>query len=111
MILFIFLLSVFFSETIGRVSIPIGTIFKKRGVEEMTEVINAMSYAMDSHTSSNRSRDFVLKFYVDKIDTVDAYKLTKVICKQVHTFKLEQLQLTPPGYFNCFGLFSFQGPN
>jgi len=48
----------------------------------MTEVINAMSYAMDSHTSSNRSRDFVLKFYVDKIDTVDAYKLTKVICKQ-----------------------------
>ena len=83
MILFIFLLSACFSETIGRVSIPIGTIFKKRGVDEMTEVINAMSYAMDSHTSSNRSRDFVLKFYVDKIDTVDAYKLTKVICKQV----------------------------
>ena len=83
MILFIFLLSVFSSETIGRVSIPIGTIFKKRNLEEMTEVINAMSFAMDSHTSSNRSRDFVLKFYVDKIDTVDAYKLTKVICKQV----------------------------
>ena len=75
------------SETINRpVSIPIGTIFKKRGLEEMTEVFNAMKFAMDSHTSSNRSRDFVLKFYVDKIDTVDAYKLTKVICKQVSLF-------------------------
>ena len=76
----------------------------------MTEVINAMSYAMDSHTSSNRSRDFVLKFYVDKIDTVDAYKLTKVICKQVRSLKLLQGQLTP-SYINCFGLFSFEGPD
>ena len=101
MILFIFLLSFLASQTIGRVSIPIGTIFKKRGVEEMTEVINAMSYAMDSHTSSNRSRDFVLKFYVDKIDTVDAYKLTKVICKQVSSLKLLQPPLTGRNIY-CF---------
>ena len=91
MILFIFLLSVLFSKTSESVSIPIGTIFKKRGAEEMNEVISAMSYAMSSHTSSNRSRDFDLKFYVDKIDTVDAYKLTKVICKQVSSLQLLQL--------------------
>ena len=91
MILFIFLLSVLSSQTSESVSIPIGTIFKKRGAEEMSEVISAMSYAMSSHTSSNRSRDFDLKFYVDKIDTVDAYKLTKVICKQVSSLQLLQL--------------------
>ena len=49
----------------------------------MSDVLNAMGFAMDSHTNSNRSRDVVLKFYVDNIDTVDPYKLTKVICKQV----------------------------
>ena len=32
---------------------------------------------------NNNSADFDLKFYVDNIDTVDAYKLTKIICRQV----------------------------
>lgn len=71
------------SSVTSRMQIPIGTIFKKTGLEEMNDVFNAMSFAMDSHSSSNRSRDFMLKFFVDKIDTVDPYKLTKVICKQV----------------------------
>ena len=71
------------SASTGR-EIPIGTIFKKTGMEEMNDVFNAMRFAMDSISSSNRSRDFMLKFYVDKIDTVDPYKLTKVICKQVN---------------------------
>ena len=83
MIIFIFLTSAVLSATTSRVSIPIGTIFKKTAMEEMSDVLNAMGFAMDSYTTSNRSRDVVLKFYVDNIDTVDPYKLTKVICKQV----------------------------
>ena len=99
MILLIFLTSAVLSATTSRVSIPIGTIFKKTAMEEMNDVLNAMGFAMDSHTSSNRSRDFVLKFYVDNIDTVDPYKLTKVICKQVswyiHNNPTQGLQLRP----------------
>ena len=83
MIVLIFLTAAVLSATTSRVSIPIGTIFKKTAMEEMNDVLNAMGFAMDSHSNSNRSRDFVLKFYVDNIDTVDPYKLTKVICKQV----------------------------
>ena len=87
MIKLIFLASAVLSASTGsRVQIPIGTIFKKTGMEEMNDVFNAMSFAMDSISSSNRSRDFMLKFYVDKIDTVDPYKLTKVICKQVNNW-------------------------
>ena len=77
------------SSVTSRMQIPIGTIFKKTGLEEMNDVFNAMSFAMDSHSSSNRSRDFMLKFFVDKIDTVDPYKLTKVICKQVRYYSIE----------------------
>ena len=83
MIILMFLASAVLSASTSRVQIPIGTIFKKTGMEEMQDVFNAMSFAIDSHSSSNWSREFSLKFYVDKIDTVDPYKLTKVICKQV----------------------------
>ena len=80
---FVLLASLAFSPCLAQIQIPIGTIFKKTGMEEMNDVFNAMSFAIDSHSGSNRSRDFMLKFFVDKIDTVDPYKLTKVICKQV----------------------------
>ena len=80
---FILLASLAFSPCLAQIQIPIGTIFKKTGMEEMNDVFNAMSFAIESHSGSNRSRDFMLKFFVDKIDTVDSYKLTKVICKQV----------------------------
>lgn len=92
MIILIFLVSAVLSASTSRVEIPIGTIFKKTGMEEMHDVINAMSYAIECHSNSNRSREFTLKFYVDKIDTVDPYKLTKVICKQVRDF-LQHLHL------------------
>ena len=81
------------SASTGR-EIPIGTIFKKTGMEEMNDVFNAMRFAMDSISSSNRSRDFMLKFYVDKIDTVDPYKLTKVICKQVNYYRAIKMIVT-----------------
>ena len=35
----------------------------------------------------------MLKFFVDKIDTVDPYKLTKVICKQVSSSQKIKLKL------------------
>ena len=87
MIILIFLASAVLRASTSIVQIPIGTIFKKTGMEEMQDVFNAMAYAIECHSSSNRSREFTLKFYVDKIDTVDPYKLTKVICKQVSITK------------------------
>ena len=99
MIILIFLTSAVLSASTSRVQIPIGTIFKKTGMEEMQDVFNAMSFAMDSHSSSNRSREFMLKFYVDKIDTVDPYKLTKVICKQVTKNKIYPLSLTGANWY------------
>ena len=73
-------------STGGRLTIPIGTIFNRN--QNLNEAISAMSFAMEEHGSSNRSQEHVLKFYVDNIDTVDAYKLTKIICKQVGVFFL-----------------------
>ena len=70
------------SSAAPRLTIPIGTIFNSKS-QDLNEAISAMSFAMQEHESSNRSQEHVLKFYVDNIDTVDAYKLTKIICKQV----------------------------
>ena len=66
----------------GRLTVPIGTLFNSKN-KDLNQAISAMSFAMQEHESSNRSQEHVLKFYVDNIDTVDAYKLTKIICKQV----------------------------
>ena len=66
----------------GRLTVPIGTLFNNKD-KDLKQAISAMSFAMQEHELSNRSQEHVLKFYVDNIDTVDAYKLTKIICKQV----------------------------
>ena len=66
----------------SRLTIPIGTLFNSKD-KDLIQAISAMSFAMQEHESSNRSQEHMLKFYVDKIETVDAYKLTKIICKQV----------------------------
>jgi hypothetical protein len=67
--------------TASKVKIPIGTIFSK--APDWQDVFDAMNLAMEGHTSTNASNHFDMKFYVDNIDTVDAYKLTKIICRQV----------------------------
>ena len=70
------------ATTGGRLTVPIGTLFNNKD-KDLKQAINAMSFAMQEHEMTNRSQEHVLKFYVDNIDTVDAYKLTKIICKQV----------------------------
>lgn len=67
--------------TSAKLRIPIGTIFSKS--PGWKDVFEAMNIAVEGHKSRNGSADFDMKFYVDKIDTVDAYKLTKIICTQV----------------------------
>ena len=58
------------------------TIFSK--APDWQDVFDAMNLAMEGHhAANNASTDFDMKFYVDNIDTVDAYKLTKIICRQV----------------------------
>lgn len=81
-----FLILLLFTQTPAtwsKIKIPIGTIFSK--APDWVDVYDAMNLAMEGHTSSNSSVDFDMKFYVDNIDTIDAYKLTKIICKQVMT--------------------------
>jgi hypothetical protein len=81
----------------GRLTVPIGTLFNSKN-KDLNQAISAMSFAMQEHESSNRSQEHVLKFYVDNIDTVDAYKLTKIICKQVrgrYLFSLSIFILSP----------------
>ena len=68
--------------TSAKLRIPIGTIFSKS--PGWKDVFEAMNIAVEGHKSRNGSADFDMKFYVDKIDTVDAYKLTKIICTQVY---------------------------
>jgi len=78
----------------AKLKIPIGTIFSK--APDWQDVFDAMNLAMEGHTSASNnataaaaaSTDFDMKFYVDNIDTVDAYKLTKIICRQVGKFGL-----------------------
>ena len=71
-----------FRPTASKVKIPIGTIFSK--APDWQDVFDAMNLAMEGHhAANNASTDFDMKFYVDNIDTVDAYKLTKIICRQV----------------------------
>ncbi len=69
--------------TASKVKIPIGTIFSK--APDWQDVFDAMNLAMEGHHAGNTSAatEFDMKFYVDNIDTVDAYKLTKIICRQV----------------------------
>jgi hypothetical protein len=77
----------------AKLKIPIGTIFSK--APDWQDVFDAMNLAMEGHTTAAAANnataataaaantDFDMKFYVDNIDTVDAYKLTKIICRQV----------------------------
>ena len=65
----------------SKLRIPIGTIFSKS--PGWKDVFEAMNIAVEGSKDRNGSADFDMKFYVDKIDTVDAYKLTKIICTQV----------------------------
>ena len=73
----------------GRLTVPIGTLFNNKD-KDLKQAISAMSFAMQEHELSNRSQEHVLKFYVDNIDTVDAYKLTKIICKQVRPNRIQK---------------------
>ncbi len=70
----------------SKLRIPIGTIFSKS--PGWKDVFEAMNIAVEGSKDRNGSADFDMKFYVDKIDTVDAYKLTKIICTQVRTYLL-----------------------
>ena len=79
--LLLFLLSYAPPMCNAKLRISIGTIFSKS--PGWKDVFEAMNIAVEGHKSRNGSSDFDMKFYVDKIDTVDAYKLTKIICTQV----------------------------
>ena len=49
---------------------------------DYTEVFTAMKYALERQFNESKN-DFKFKFTLANIDTVDAYKLTRIICRQV----------------------------
>lgn len=60
--------------------IPIGTILSLW--DDYKEVFSAMQFALEQqHNQTNKL--FHFKLYADNIKTVDAYKLTRIICRQV----------------------------
>ena len=65
--------------------VPIGTIFSMWDAVDYTDVFTAMQYALERQYNDSK-HIFQLKVYADKIKTVDAYKLTRIICRQVRLF-------------------------
>ena len=59
-------------------AVPIGTIFSV----DYADVFTAMQFALEKQYNDS-SHIFQLKMFADKIKTVDAYKLTRIICRQV----------------------------
>ena len=47
----------------------------------------AMQYALERQ-HNDTERIFQFKLFADNIKTVDAYKLTRIICRQVSTFSV-----------------------
>ena len=59
-------------------AVPIGTIFSV----DYTDVFAAMQFALEKQYNDS-SHIIQLKMIADRINTVDAYKLTRIICRQV----------------------------
>jgi ionotropic glutamate receptor len=59
--------------------VPIGTIFSVW--DSYKDVFTAMQYALERHTNDS-GKMFQFKMYADNIRTVDAYKLTRIVCRQ-----------------------------
>ena len=60
--------------------IPMGIILSQWG--DYREVFTAMQFALEQqHNRTNKI--FQFKMFADNIKTVDAYKLTRIICRQV----------------------------
>ena len=74
------LASVPFERASASEEIPIGTILSLW--DDYKEVFSAMQFALEQqHNQTNRL--FHFKLYADNIKTVDAYKLTRIICRQI----------------------------
>ncbi|TRY75267.1 hypothetical protein TCAL_16838 [Tigriopus californicus] len=50
--------------------------------EDYKEVFTAMQFALE-HKHNQTNKLFQFKLFADNIKTVDAYKLTRIICRQV----------------------------
>lgn len=67
-------------ESSNAEDIPVGTILSLW--EDYKEVFTAMQFALEQqHNQTNKL--FQFKLFADNIKTVDAYKLTRIICRQV----------------------------
>jgi len=61
--------------------IPIGTFFSMWDSDYKDE-FTAMQYALERQ-HNDTERIFQFKLFADNLKTIDAYKLTRIICRQV----------------------------
>ena len=66
--------------SLNRLQIPIGTFFSMWDSDYKDE-FTAMQYALERQ-HNDTERLFQFKLFADNIKTVDAYKLTRIICRQ-----------------------------
>ena len=82
--------------------IPIGTILSLW--DDYKEVFSAMQFALQQqHNQTNQL--FHFKLYADNIKTVDAYKLTRIICRQVSNSSFVRLFVRSIDWFRIRSLF------
>uniref|UniRef100_A0A0C9QXE8 Glu-RI_0 protein n=1 Tax=Fopius arisanus TaxID=64838 RepID=A0A0C9QXE8_9HYME len=88
--------------------IPIGAMFEQ-GTEE---VQSAFRYAIAVHNQNNVSRKFDLQAWVDVINTADAFKLSRLICRQFSRGVFSMLGAVSPDSFDTLHSYSntFQMP-
>ncbi|XP_015125944.1 glutamate receptor 1 isoform X1 [Diachasma alloeum] len=88
--------------------IPIGAMFEQ-GTEE---VQSAFKYAIAVHNQNNVSRKFDLQAWVDVINTADAFKLSRLICRQFSRGVFSMLGAVSPDSFDTLHSYSntFQMP-
>ena len=75
------LAALFTVQSVRTDEIPIGTFFSMWD-DDYTEALTALKYALERQHNDTSSL-FHFKLYADNIKTVDAYKLTRIICRQV----------------------------
>jgi hypothetical protein len=79
--------------------IPIGTFFSMWDSDYKDE-FTAMQYALERQ-HNDTERIFQFKLFADNLKTIDAYKLTRIICRQVSLSSFRYVKMTSHMYGSC----------
>ena len=65
-----------------------------------SDVFTAMQYALEKHTNDS-NKLFQFTIYADRIRTVDAYKLTRIVCRQFERGIYAMVGTVDPELYNA----------